>query len=649
MEVEQESPGMTYPGALPQLADPVRERRREQGRLRKAHLFRLGRCFFAWVEAHRTEMKWRQLPIQHHVSVVNNKASPRGGPSTSSMGECRSGGLKPSSSSSCGDRNIHDHTEGNEKKTMRRSGKEEEKTAAGGSAEVLSLPTGAILAGQELHRRMVLCTTATTCSRTRDFTLHIERCVRQTDPCPELPKVPGCTILSRNKGFRRYSSLVSLGQEAYDSQAQVWNPYIGFVDVAVVVMGVPVPIIKQVGPMVEELGEEDRGKIESLHAEEILVVFFLQASSTKHEAAEVETTRTTVEAVFKKSLPSSKRVKARCVGSILGTTIHFKGSLFTGVLQRCKAESAVEMLEEIKVGDWAFRIFSQKFFEDDLDTGNAFAPKTRDSMHRAPYWPYSDTWLLRCWDLTWEHIRDSMALEYGFINPPPEWDKEDFKVYKPNTINAFPVRTETTPVEYWHGLERDLRERYQDVVHLPRRMRARKVDFARVDQVATRTIEMGRRKRRSRDDMHSLMGDNMSRCSDDRGSIYGRSFAGSQFGDSARDSRSCAASIAGSMRGVGRRHQQQQHQWSMNALSRERPRDANRLVRGCAADMRLKCGSSSSINGFGLSEEGKIGHAAAAAADSLFIHSLTEWEKERQKKRSKTLEGIQAIFASPIT
>jgi len=622
---------MTYPYSLPQLPDPVRERRREQGRLRKAHLFRLGRCFFAWVEAHRTEMKWRQLPIQHHVSVVNNKAAPRRGPSTSSI-ECRSG-LKRSASSSCGG-STHD-AEG-PKKTMRRSGKEEKKTAAGGNAaEVLSLPTGAIHAGQELHRRIVLCTTATTCSRTRDFTLHIERSVRQKDPCPELPKVPGCTILSRNKGFRRYSSLVSLGQEAYDSEAQMWNPYIGFVDVAVVVMGVPVPIIKQVGPMVEELGEADRRKIESLHAEEIIVVFFLEATSTKHEAAEIETTRATVEAVFKKSLRSSKRVKARCVGSILGTNIHFKSSLFTSVLQRCKAESAVEMLEDIKVGDWAFRIFSQKFFEDDLDTGHAFAPKTRDSMHRAPYWPYSDTWLLRCWDLTWEHIRDSMALEYGFTNPPPEWYKEDFKVYKPHSINALPIRTETTPVEYWHGLERDLRERYQDVVHLPRRMRARKVDFARVDQVATRTVEMGRRKRRSRDDMHSSMGDNMSRYSDDRGSFYGRSFAGSPFDDSARDSRSCAASNAGSMRGVGRRHQQ--HQWSMNVLgARERPRDA-RLVPGCAAG--------SSING--LSEEGKIGHAAAH--DKFFIQSLTEWEKERHKKRLKALESIQAIFASPIT
>lgn len=466
LSVPIESPLSDVVSLLPQLDDPVRERRREEGRLRRADYFRVGRVFFAWVDVHRTEKKWRQLPIAHHAMPP-----PRRVPLPL----------------------VHRQkaVEPKEKVKIRE----------------IPLPKGTLLADQDLYKRIVLQTTSG--PRARDFALTVERFFRADANCAEIPDIPGSLVLCRNKSFRRYSSAVSL---ASAHCAESISKTLGFVNLALVIMGNAVPVQTR-SDASERLDEAETARLVALRADEYHVLFYLDAKRV-HTVEEVETTRLAVENAFTNSLGTA--VKATCVGTILNGVMRFDSSSVDHALAKSRAETAVDILREVKVADWAFNVFFEQFYDDQHDNEGAFAPRSRRTGLCIPYWPYSESWVQRCWDATWEHIREAQEI-VSVRHAPPEWYREPFKHCSPKVIPK--PRFETSPMEYWTGLRRDLHADIPTTIMLPVRAICRPADLQRVDTVATRTERRRRRRATyggdatsSAGDFSDFMSDSVSMC-----------------------------------------------------------------------------------------------------------------------------------------
>lgn len=447
--------------SLPPLEDPERERRREEGRLRRAYYFRLGRIFFAWADVHRTEKKWRQLPIAQHP-MPPPRRPPREIPIPSDRPpECR---LKE-----------------------------------------LPLPTGPLVGEQDLYKRIAIVTTSNG-PRIRDFVLNIERFLRQDDEdCASIPDIGGSRVLHKRQCFRRFTSVVSLAsaRDAYNANTQQWAR-LGFINVALVVMGNAVPVQESAeGSEMDRLNEAEKLRLLALKADEYRVLFYLDAAKV-HSMDEVETTRRRVEHVFRKSLELPD-TKSTCVGAVLNGTLHFDSTTIERVLARSKAETAIDMLEEVKIADWAFDVFFEEFYEhaDDSDC-IAFSPPSRRTGLRVPYWPYSEDWVEKCWDATWENLRSCQdVVAANAQSSPPEWAREPFKAFLPK-LSARRPRFERTPMEYWLGLRRDLHADIPQTIMLPRSTLNPPADLTRVDMVASRTESRRRRRRTVYDDSSSV-------------------------------------------------------------------------------------------------------------------------------------------------
>eukprot|EP00397_Hematodinium_sp_SG-2012_P001622 GEMP01001626.1.p1 GENE.GEMP01001626.1~~GEMP01001626.1.p1 ORF type:complete len:1090 (+),score=235.37 GEMP01001626.1:261-3530(+) len=440
---------------LPQLEDPVRARRREEGRLRRAYFFRIGRFFFAWSEHHRTEKKWRQLPIQHYHHLSVQPKPKRLPPALAHRRKV------PESKE---DAKLHE----------------------------VPLPVGTLITEKDLYKRTVLCTTSSG-PRAHDFLLNIERFLRSDVNCPEAPDIPGSAVLCQRQFFRRYSSILSLGaaQKAYSASAQLGTPALGFVNLALVVMGNGVPV--QAEPRINErVAEAELARLIALHADEYHILFYLDAKKV-HTVKEVETTRLAVQHVFSKSLNAP--CKATCVGTVLDGVTRFDPHGVEQALVRSAAETHIDILSEVSMADWAFNVYFQKFYEEEHEIGAVFAPKSQRDGPRIPYWPYSEGWVERCWDATWEHLRKCQ--EFVSVNckgSPPEWRKELFKFCIPK-VNPRP-RFETNPMDYWLGFKRDLHAILPNTLMLPAKIICPPAELERVDMVATRTEAWPKRRRR---------------------------------------------------------------------------------------------------------------------------------------------------------